>query len=150
MVEERVNKTEQQLSKLAEAVGQLAEIATRGAGQMPSSSANTGSGAPTSEGNNSPAASLGAQDKLMYWGSLLARLAELGKSQPQPSAPPPTATEEGLAKGFNLMMGVITKLMEVQSTFRKNFLDEIRDTFTVFPKVLKENPKAKKSGGHIE
>ena len=93
-----------------------------------------------------------AGDKLMYWGSLLAKLAELGRPS---SPPPPSSTEEGLGKGFDMMVGAFTKLLQIQSAFRKNFLEELRDTFTLFPKALRESkiekPETKsKEEPHLE
>ena len=135
LVEQRVNQTEEKIGKLAEALSAITNYVTKAASgpqtQNPSASPEI----------DKPPAQAGTQDKLMYWGSLLAKLAELGKSPAPPIQQPSSNTEEGLARGFNLMMGVITKLMEVQSGFRKNFLEEIRDTFTIFPKTLKEPKK---------
>ena len=155
-VEQKVAQTEQKVTNLAQAVSLLNEEFTKfinafkASPNPPSGSPNQPSGNPSPASNSSSAdivPSSNAQDKLMYWGSLLARLAELGK--PPASAPQPSSnTEEGLVKGFDLMMGVVTKLMQVQSSLRKNFLDELKDTFTIFPKALNQG-KEKAENQHL-
>ena len=147
-VEQRVNQTEEKVGKLAEAISAVTQLITSQA-QSSNNPQTQNLPAPANPNTNTQLPQLaGTQDKLAYWTSLLARLAELGK----PPAPIQTSsnTEEGLSKGFNLMMGVITKLMEVQSGFRKNFLEEIRDTFTIFPKALKGERIVKKKSKEKE
>jgi len=136
VIQERVNKTEQNITQLAQAVSTITEEFVNFTNSLKQTSSPGEKSSDSNNNNNSSSlpSPVTTGDKLMYWGNLLARLAELGRPS---SPPPPSSTEEGLGKGFDMMVGAFTKLLQIQSAFRKNFLEELRDTFTLFPKVLK-------------
>jgi len=142
---ERADKTEQNISQLAQAISTIGQEVANFIKQQASQQVVS----QNSPDNNKLPQNASAADKLAYWANLLTRLAALSAPQ-QP--PPPSQEEEGLGKGFDMMVGVFTKLLHLQTELRKTYLDEFKSTLSLIPKVLKgEKEEAKKKKEeHIE
>ena len=143
---ERANKTEQTISQLAQAISTIGQEVASFIKQQASQQVSQNS----PDNNKLPTQNASAADKLAYWANLLTRLATLSAAQQQP--PPPSQEEEGLGKGFDMMVGVFTKLLHLQTELRKTYLDEFKSTLSLIPKVLKgeKEETKKKKEEHIE
>ena len=142
---ERADKTEQNISQLAQAISTIGQEVANFIKQQASQQVSQNS----PDNNKLPTQNASAMDKLAYWANLLTRLAALSAPQ-QP--PPSSQEEEGLGKGFNMMVGVFTKLLDLQTRLRMTYLDEFKATLSLIPKVLKgeKEETKKKKEEHIE
>ena len=142
---ERADKTEQNISQLAQAISTIGQEVANFIKQQASQQVSQNS----PDNNKLPAQNASAADKLAYWANLLTRLVALSAPQQQP---PPSQEEEGLGKGFDMMVGVFQKLLQLQTELRKTYLDEFKSTLSLIPKVLKgeKEETKKKKEEHIE
>ena len=136
-------QTEQKISSLAQAVSLLNDefskfinaLQGNALNMNPNSNPNPNPSSVPNPDSNPVADTPSRGDKLMQWVSILARLAQI--SNPPQQVEPVSSTEQELGKGFNLMVGAFTKLLEIQSAFRKHFLAELKETFNLLPQALK-------------
>ena len=82
-------------------------------------------------------------DKLLGWATILAELAKQGGN-----SPPASATEEGMAKGLELMMKTMGGMATVMAELRKGFVDEFKTSIEVV-KMMGLGGKPKKEP-HLE